>query len=548
MLTGISKRLTPKAAIFLAAFCAIVGVVMVYDSAEALYGIWQTDALKSMGMAVPLVCFALILRDWKSIGWETEGSWWGFVLLAGSSLLVFARNQMLLFVTVNKDWLLQLPPLPLLAVIYATGMVLLFGGTRLLRAAWFPVLLMWAVIPVPQTFSHLVDLPLQHVGASVARGFAHLIGANLSATDLRLMFAPNFGMFIAPGCDGLRGSITLGLTAIVVGYLYRFRWYVFGPVVVGAVLLGYVFNLLRLCSLVVFDRIAVSFPRLQNHEQLADHIVGGCLFVLALLIFFAIIDRLRNTPQSDVAIPEQALPSPKPDLCGPGPLATTYLAKVSAVLLLCAVFGIEAVHAARTRSAAATPASKLLPLPATIGDFSLVRTWNETDPMLAGFVVYEWGEYAAPNDPSGAPRPHVWLGISPELGVHDAEVCHIARGEDPTWHGQIDAPSPSGNIALTAATYNNGVVQKLEASTVCDAGACRQYSQTSRHVTLVYARPHRGLPLQADQTRPVPVMLRVETGDTLLHPSVAEPRLAATLTQFLSHVDLVSLTKPYSQR
>ncbi len=541
MLTDTSRRLNPSTAIGLAILCALVGVVTVYDSAEALYRIWQTDALKSMGMAVPFVCFALILRAWRSIGWRTQGSWWGFAILAVSALLVFARNQMLLFVTVNKDWLLQLPPLPLLAVIYATGMVLLFGGRPLLRAAWFPVLLMWAVIPVPQTFSHLVDLPLQHAGATVARSFAHLIGANLSASELRLMFTPNFGMFIAPGCDGLRGSITLGLTAIVIGYMYRFRWFVFAPVVIGAVLLGYLFNLLRLCSLVIFDRIAVFFPSLQDHEQLADHIVGGCLFVLALVIFFAIIDKLRNTP-------EDVEPSPAAEAPAPGPPASPYLAKVAAVLLLCVVFGVEAVHAAHTSASAATPAAKLLPLPATIGDFALVRTWDETDPMLAGFVVYEWGEYAAPNDASGAPTPHVWLGISPELGVHDAEVCHIARGEDPTWHGQIEAPSPSGTIALTAAIYNNGVVQKLEASTVCDAGACRQYSQTSQHVTLVYARPHRDLPLQADQTRAVPVMLRVETGDTLLPTAAAEPRLAASLTQFLSHVDLVSLTKPYSQR
>jgi exosortase J len=529
------------AAITLAAVCALLGVVMVYDSAEALYGIWQTDALKSMGMAVPFVCFALVLRSWKSIGWETRGSWWGFVILATSSLLVFARNQMLLFVTVNKDWLLQLPPLPLLAVIYATGMVLLFGGRQLLRAAWFPILLMWAVIPVPQTFSHHVDLPLQHVGATVARAFARLIGANLTVSELRIMFTPNFGMFIAPGCDGLRGAITLGLTAVVVGYMYRFRWSVFAPVVIGAVLLGYLFNLIRLCSLVVFDRIAVVVPRLQNHEQLADHIIGGCLFVLALLVFFAVIEKLRNTPADTSPSTPVAAPAP-------GPLAGGYLAKVSAVLLLCAVFGMEAVHAARTSASKATPAEKLLPLPATIGEFTLVRTWNETDPMLAGFVVYEWGEYAPPTTPSGASVPHVWLGISPELGVHDAEVCHIARGEDPTWHGQLDAPSPNGDIVLTAATYNNGVIQKLEASTVCDSGVCKQYSQTSQHVTLVYARPHRDLPLQADQTRPVPVMLRVETTDTLLPTPQAEAQLAAVLQQFLTHVDLVALTKPYSKR
>ena len=101
-------------------------------------------------------------------------------MLAVGVLLMFLRDQMLLIVTVNKDWLLQLPPLPLIAVVYAGSLVLLFGGMRLLRAAWFPVLLMWAVIPVPQTFSRRVDVPLQHIGASVARSFAHLIGVHLN--------------------------------------------------------------------------------------------------------------------------------------------------------------------------------------------------------------------------------------------------------------------------------------------------------------------------------------------------------------------------------
>ena len=85
---------------------------------------------------------------------------------------MFLRDQMLLIVTVDKDWLLQLPPLPLVAVIYTAGMVLLLGGTRLLKAAWFPVLFMWAVIPVPQTFSRRVDLPLQHASGPARRAAA----------------------------------------------------------------------------------------------------------------------------------------------------------------------------------------------------------------------------------------------------------------------------------------------------------------------------------------------------------------------------------------
>ena len=184
-------------------------------------------------------------------------------------------------------------------------------------------------------------------------------------------------------------------------------------------------------------------------------------------------------------------------------------------------------------------------------DYTLVRTW--TDTTLEGTVVYIWGEYAAPAPPptaqvGTAASPHISLGISPQLGVHDAEVCHIARGEDPTWHGQIAAASPGGEIDLTSAAYNNGVTQRLEASTVCDAGACRQYSETTQHVTLVYARPHRELPMDADRTRPVPVLLKVESLD-VVSPTSRCRTAACRGPQGLSRqANLVQITAPYTVR
>jgi exosortase J len=141
----------------------------------------------------------------------------------------------------------------------------------------------------------------------------------------------------------------------------------------------------------------------------------------------------------------------------------------------------------------------------------------------------------------------VMLGVSPQT-VHDAEVCHLARGEDPTWHGQIVAATAGGPVELTAATYNDGTTQELEASTVCDNGACRQYSESSQHVTVIYARPHRGVPLQSDATRPIPLMLKVESLDVLTPPSVMEPELQSTLTSFLKDANLLTLTAPYVQQ
>jgi exosortase J len=438
--------------------------------------------------------------------------------------------------------LLQLPPLPLVAVVYAAGIVLLFGGTRLLKAAWFPVVFMWAVIPVPQTFSRLVDLPLQHASATVARAWAHALGQQLTQDKLRLMFTPEFGMFIAPGCNGIRGAITLGLAAVIVGYIYRFRWYVYAPVVVGAVLLGYLFNFLRLCLLVVYYKIALPYPWLQHHAKIADYVIGGCLFMCALAVFFTVANKLRNDLQESATEP---VPAPTAEAVSQPQVRqvqTSLFLRVAAVLVMAAIFGVDVLHEHRVD--AARQASLTMPtLPEHVGDFTLERTWNETQ---FGVLVYSWGEYAEPAV-NGIPGAHVMLGVSPQT-VHDAEVCHLARGEDPTWHGQIVAATAGGPVELTAATYNDGATQELEASTVCDNGACRQYSETTQHMTVIYARPHRGVPLQSDTTRPIPLMLKVESLDTMTPASVMEPQLAATLTTFLKGADLLTLTAPYVKR
>ena len=501
-----------------------------------LLSIWSNDALKSMGMVVPFVAAALILRAWRHIGWETDGTWWGFGLLALASALVFIREQTLLIVVVHGDWSLQLPPLPLVAVVYAASLVLLFGGMRLLRAAWFPVLLMWAVIPVPETFANRIDLPLQHAAASIARGFAHLLGEQLTQDKLRLMFTPQYGMFIAPGCNGIRGAVTLGLAALIVSYLYRFRPIVFAPVVAGAVLLGYLFNFLRLCLLVVYYKLTLHLPWFQQRARNADFLIGGTLFVCALSVFFAAANRLRRDP-------EETLPAMPDEPLQPPTHPAGYMARVAAVLVLSAVFAVDAsrqIRAEHLNEMQLAPP----PLPAQIGDWQRVRTWNDTE--INGWIVYTWGEYAGPPAAPGAPQPHVSLGISPRLDRHDAEICHVARGEDPIWRGQITAASPAGSLAFAGALYNNGVTQKLEASTTCSSGACQQYSESNKHVTLVTARPEGRLPMESS-LRPVPVLMKVETLDTLLPRDQAEAQLQATLAAFLREANLPAITEPYAR-
>jgi exosortase J len=434
----------------------------------------------------------------------------------------------MLVLTVRRDWLLQLPPVPLLAILYALAMVLLFGGRRLLRAAWFPVLFMGAVLPVPETFSRRVDLPLQHASATVARGFAHLLGEPLTPDNLRLMFTPDFGMFIAPGCNGIRGAVTLGLAALIVAYVYRFRWFVFLPIVAGAVSLGYLFNFVRLCLLVVYYKIALPYPWLQDRAKGADYMIGGGLFVLALYLFFAVADRLRRKR-------EDVLPAPAPVPVTTGRPALPLLLRAVAVALLALAFGLDNLHA---QHEAGLVRRAIPEMPDHLGAYKLVRTYQDT--LSTGVVVYTWGDYQRP----GA-ADTISVGVSPELDMHDVEVCHIARGEEPTWHGRVAASSMAGDLAFVAAMYNNGQVQTLEASTLCDASGCRQFTESTGGMTFVYAHPRRVLPMATDQGRPVPMLLKVENPDVNAPAAVVEARMAEQLRAFLGGVNLQVLAARY---
>jgi exosortase J len=422
---------------------------------------------------------------------------------------------------------------------YGSGVVLLLGGTCLYRAALFPILLLLLVNPVPHVFSRVVDLPLQHVSAHVARAFAMHLGHSLTPDNLRLMFTPDFGMFIAPGCDGIRGSVTMGFIALVAGYVYRFRWYANASVVIGAILLGYVFNLARLCLLVVYYDVALHFPSLQNKAENADYVIGAALFLVATLLLFAVVHRLRDSGGPN---PAQAQPVPEPATPQGRPSRNRYaqLAAMAATVVL-GCTGLARANAATNPYAIAVADVPPAQFPQRIGNYALVRSWNET--LVTGPVAYVWAEYA-PAD-GGTP---ITLGISPVLGWHDPLICHFTRGESALWQGQVAvATAGLAQVNFSSAFYNDGATQYVEASTICSGGTCGEFATGRSHFGFLYTHPGPRSLFGGEPGRPVPVLLRAEIVDATMPADAARRQLTADLRGFLASVDLNDLTRPYNR-
>lgn len=512
---------------------AAAGIFAMYSTANFLWTTWKTDPLKSIGGLIPLVSLLLIVRAWRSLGWQRTGTWWGLAIIGATVAAVHVRDHAIFELVLSPSWTIFLPPHSLVACAYTAGVVLLFGGVRLLRRAWFAVALMWLVNPVPHAFNVWIDLPLQHASAKIARSFAHLLGQPLTPDQLRLMFTPDFGMFIAPGCNGIRGAITMGLIALVAGHLYRFRLRYHVLAVAAAVTLGYAFNFARLCVLVLYYIVALHFPWLQSRAEMGDYIIGGCLFLFATFLLFTVILRLSPTgslmPPAIVTECEESVAS-----------SQGWGWKLAAFVAVAALGSVSYARAVveRRNDAPAQDANALGKFPQKVGSYALQRSWNEY--VATGVLIFYWADYA----PTGG-GPHISVGVAPMLGAHDTLLCHAARGEDWLWHGALQLPTAGAPTDFSASFFNNGATQYLEATTICSGASCGQVSTSSRHFGLVYSRPDTRTLLTQSPLRPIPVMLRTETLDMSLPADATREQLTANLRDFLRGADFSAFTQPY---
>ena len=162
----------------------------------------------------------------------------------------------------------------------------------------FPIFLLLFLNPAPVFLINLVDLPLQYVGAHTASAFAQWIGVPLAVDDLRLMFSPALGMFIAPGCNGLRGALRDGLpdsdrrislpsSAMASRSLLS--------VGCGAGLSAEPGETLRAGSLLW---VAVNFKPLARHMEAADYALGSLIFYFCCDLSICTSEKMARSQQA----------------------------------------------------------------------------------------------------------------------------------------------------------------------------------------------------------------------------------------------------------
>ncbi len=500
------RPVAPSVALWCAiAVLAAAGCLGIERELAQLWRCWTTDPLRSIGLLIPPASIILTLRVWRQNGWQLRGSWWGIALIGAAFFISVLHQTVELFFTAGSA-LVSLIPLTLPVYLYGSGIVLLFAGARVWRKAWFPLALLLLSQPVPVLTSTMIDIPLQNISARVARDFATLIHFAPTTPQLRLMFSPDFGMFIAPGCDGIRGAVTLGYLALILGYLKRVTLRRWAAYVIGGVLLGYLFNFIRLCVLVVYYRVVLGHPGFEGVAKQADYVIGSCLFLLAILIFI----RLASLGAEPASADHESL-GEKSRLRGERPTLSsrnlfTRCAAFAAVLLAVLALPSSALRSRPRAPASTLPSTaSLARFPKQIGSFALTRAWYE---QSGGQTLVESGAYSAP----GSDEIILAVWVAPFVYYHDANSCWLARGLKPDLVTSLPFLTAQGNsLDLSTGYYNDGVTDSIVVSVACTPGSCSQSQQVAAkgHFSFFFLKPQVS-ELAGGAAHPVPVMIRID--------------------------------------
>ena len=175
-----------------------------------------------------------------------------------------------------------------LALVWVTGFGLLFGKTPT-RKAYFPLLFLFLVVPLPSFFLDRVISLLQAGSAWIAEAFFDLFGVPALREGL-VFHLPRVNIEVARECSGIRSSMALLILALLVAH---FRLAHFGSkilFVAAGLFMMILKNGIRIASLTLLAiYVDPSFLYGRLHRE------GGVVFfVLSLLLLLPVLFLLQR--------------------------------------------------------------------------------------------------------------------------------------------------------------------------------------------------------------------------------------------------------------
>jgi exosortase len=248
-------------------------------------------------VVIPLIVGGLLYRERRMIFAEAGFSYKSGLLLFIAGMLLFFTGS-IYFNHLQENDHLSLMTFSL--VITWIGGFIFFYGLKAFHKALFPLLLLVFLIPIPDMAMKKIMFMLQTGSAEATHVLFWIIGIPFEREGF-IFYLPGMSIEIAEQCSGIRSSIALVITCLLVGQLFLRVWWSKTILLLCVIPITIVKNAIRivtlsLLSVYVDESFIASSPL---------HRRGGIVFfLLAVTLLGIVLWFLRNREKRSIPAAE----------------------------------------------------------------------------------------------------------------------------------------------------------------------------------------------------------------------------------------------------
>src|SRR6266853_4910851 len=139
---------------------------------------------------------------------DYKPAWWGLGVMAWAALQGYVG-------TLGAELFLQRTSF----LIALLGLLLVLGGTRLVRELVFPLLLLLFMIPIPSVIYNQITFPLQLFASQVAEFTLGLMGIPV-LRDGNVLELASQKLSVVEACSGIRSLLSLSFLSLLYAYFF----------------------------------------------------------------------------------------------------------------------------------------------------------------------------------------------------------------------------------------------------------------------------------------------------------------------------------------
>jgi len=179
---------------------------------------WNDDRYTHLPLIPLISCGLIYFRRRKIFTDASNWSWSGIPIILIGATLAFAGHAQYF----PGDLGLSLAIAGVISL--WIGCFVCCYGPRALREAIFPLSMLLLFIPLPATIVEAVQVALQQASGEVTYRLFHLVGVPVFRQGL-VFSLPGLDIEVARECSGIRSTIALLITSLVLGHLFlRSGW------------------------------------------------------------------------------------------------------------------------------------------------------------------------------------------------------------------------------------------------------------------------------------------------------------------------------------